>query len=84
MSEKKEPSADNGGETTVTPTFLVENLQSAIEEEGIESVAYVARTKDGLVTSGWTDMLYTEVIGLFELGKLQAVKEMHGDDESPV
>jgi hypothetical protein len=60
----------------VSPTYLVENLLSAIEEEGIESVAYVARTKDGLITSGWSDMLYTEAIGLFEVGKLQAVKEM--------
>ncbi|HZG56222.1 hypothetical protein [Paenibacillus sp.] len=60
----------------VTPEYLVKNLLSAISEEGIESVAYVARTKDGLITSGWTDMLYTEAIGLFEVGKLQAVKEM--------
>jgi hypothetical protein len=61
---------------SITPAFLVENLLSAIDEEGIESVAYVARTKDGIITSGWTDMLYTEAIGLFEVGKLQAVKEM--------
>lgn len=63
-------------EEHVSPTFLVENLLSAIEEEGIESVAYVARTKEGVITSGWSDMLYTEAIGLFEIGKLQAVKEM--------
>jgi hypothetical protein len=63
-------------EDHVSPTYLIENLLSAIEEEGIESVAYVARTKDGLITSGWSDMLYTEAIGLFEVGKLQAVKEM--------
>jgi len=60
----------------VTPKYLLENLLAAIESEGIDSVAYVARTKDGLITSGWTDMLYTEAIGLFEVGKLQAVKEM--------
>jgi hypothetical protein len=63
-------------EAEVTPKFLLENLLAAIDEESIESVAYVARTKDGLITSGWTDMLYTEAIGLFEVGKLQAVKEM--------
>ncbi|MCI3927036.1 hypothetical protein MO973_43380 [Paenibacillus sp. TRM 82003] len=75
MSEEKKK---QGGEEeeSVTPTYLLENLMSAIEEEGIESVAYVARTKDGLITSGWTDMLYTEAIGLFEVGKLQAIKEM--------
>ncbi|WP_309121717.1 hypothetical protein [Paenibacillus sp.] len=63
-------------EAEVTPKFLLENLLSAVDEQSIESVAYVARTKDGLITSGWTDMLYTEAIGLFEVGKLQAVKEM--------
>lgn len=63
-------------EHPVTPQFLVKNLLSAIDEQEIESVAYVARTKDGLVTSGWTDMMYTEAIGLYEIGKLQAVKEM--------
>jgi hypothetical protein len=30
--------------------------------------------KDG-ITPGWTDMQNTEVIGLLEVGKLQAVKE---------
>lgn len=73
MSEEEEKQGD---EESVTASYLVENLLSAIEEEGIESVAYVARTKDGLITSGWTDMLYTEAIGLFEVGKLQAMKEM--------
>ncbi len=71
MSKEREEA-----EAEVTPKFLLENLLSAVDEESIESVAYVARTKDGLITSGWTDMLYTEAIGLFEVGKLQAVKEM--------
>lgn len=76
MSKSDKEQASSGSEESVSPTYLVENLLSAIEEEGIESVAFVARTKDGMITSGWTDMLYTEAIGLFEIGKLQAVKEM--------
>lgn len=62
---------------TISPSYLLEHLLSYInEEDQIESVVYVARLKDGTITSGWTDMQYTEVIGLLEVGKLQAVKEM--------
>ncbi|MGM0883684.1 MAG: hypothetical protein ACQEXQ_21955 [Bacillota bacterium] len=64
-------------EDTLSPTYLLEHLLSYIkEEEEIQSVAYVARMKDGTITSGWTNMQYTEVIGLLEVGKLQVVKEM--------
>lgn len=64
-------------EDTISPTYLLEHLLSYIKDEDeIESVAYVARMKDGTITSGWTDMQYTEVIGLLEVGKLQVVKEM--------
>jgi len=76
MSEEQRETPRADDTDSVSPQYLIENLLAAIEEEGIESVAYVARTKDGLITSGWTDMLYTEAIGLFEIGKLQAVKEM--------
>nr|WP_275983708.1 hypothetical protein [Paenibacillus hamazuiensis] len=56
---------------------MLEHLLSYIrEEDQIESLAYVARLKDGTISSGWTDMRYTEVIGLYEVGKLQTVKEM--------
>jgi hypothetical protein len=64
-------------EDTISPAYLLENLLSYIKEDNeVESVAYVARMKDGTITSGWTDMQYTEVIGLLEVGKLQVVKEM--------
>lgn len=64
-------------EDTISPTYLLEHLLSYIKDEDeIDSVAYVARMKDGTITSGWTDMQYTEVIGLLEVGKLQVVKEM--------
>ncbi|WP_199614597.1 hypothetical protein [Paenibacillus alkalitolerans] len=64
-------------EDKISPAFLLNHLLSYIKEEDqIDSVAYVARMKDGTITSGWTDMQYTEVIGLLEVGKLQVVKEM--------
>lgn len=67
----------NGSDREVSPIYLLEHLLSYIKEEDqIESVAYVSRMKDGTITSGWTDMQYTEVIGLLEVGKLQVVKEM--------
>ncbi|MFC0211455.1 hypothetical protein ACFFK0_03160 [Paenibacillus chartarius] len=62
---------------SITPSYLMENLLTYMKEENrIEAVVYVARMKDGTITSGWTDMQYTEVIGLLEVGKLQVVKEM--------
>lgn len=63
--------------TSLSPEELVRHILSVIQADGsIESLVYVARMKDGVITSGWTDLSYTEVIGFFEVGKLQAAKEM--------
>ncbi|AEI40917.1 hypothetical protein [Paenibacillus mucilaginosus] len=62
------------------PRALVHHLLSVIEDDDtVESIVYVARMKDGTIVSGWSDLLHTEVIGLLEVGKLQAVKEMWED-----
>lgn len=70
-------------EQSISPVYLLEHLLSHIhEKDPIESVMYVARMNDGTITSGWTDLTYTEAIGLLEVGKLQVVKEMGNEWDS--
>ncbi|WP_241158283.1 hypothetical protein [Cohnella candidum] len=69
-------------EEPISPVYLLEHLLSYIhQDDQIESVMYVARMNDGTITSGWTDLAYTEAIGLLEIGKLQVVKEMWSEWE---
>lgn len=70
-------------EVSISPVYLLEHLLSYIhKEDQIESVMYVARLNDGTISAGWTDLSYTEAIGLLEVGKLQVVKEL-GEDRDP-
>jgi hypothetical protein len=69
-------------EKSISPAYLMEHLLSFIhKEDQIESVMYVARLNDGTISAGWSDLSYTEAIGLLEVGKLQLVKEM-GDNRN--
>ena len=63
-------------EGKITPKILIENLLEAIEEGQIDSVVFIAKQNDGFITSGWTDMLHSEAIGLLEIAKLQVAKDM--------
>ena len=67
-------------EGKVTPEMLLKILQHEVETGNIDSIAYVAKRKDGMITSGWTDMLHTEAIGLYEIAKLQVVDDLYDDE----
>jgi len=68
---------DKKREESISPVYLMDHLLSYIhKEEEVESVIYIARMNDGKVSTGWTDLTYTEAIGLLEVGKLQVIKEM--------
>lgn len=67
-------------EGKVTPKMLIEILAKEIEEGNIDSLAYVARRKDGYIMSGWSNMSHTETIGLFEIGTNQVIDNMYEDE----
>ncbi|CAM3706826.1 hypothetical protein COLU111180_04140 [Cohnella lubricantis] len=56
-------------EGKVTPRAVIENLLQAIERGDVETVVFVARQPDGLIKSGWSNTLHTELLGLLECGK---------------
>ncbi|WP_284640544.1 hypothetical protein [Paenibacillus silviterrae] len=80
MDQLKEYKSRKEGK--VTPKYLMEHVLGVIEEDdSIESITYVAKLKDGTISSGWTDMMHTEVIGMYEVGKLQVIKDMWSEWE---
>ncbi|WP_257008275.1 hypothetical protein [Bacillus sp. FJAT-45350] len=79
MSDVNEYRAKKEGR--ITPKMLVEMLKKELESGDVESIAYVYKKKDGTVVAGWTDMFHTEVVGLYEIAKLQAIDDMYSEDE---
>jgi len=63
-------------EGKVTPKACVENLLQAIESGDVETVIFVARQPDGVIKTGWSNTLHTELLGLLECGKNHVMWEM--------
>ncbi|AYB38540.1 hypothetical protein [Brevibacillus laterosporus] len=63
-------------EGKVTPKALINNLLLAIEKDEVEGVVFVAKDKDGLIRTGWSDFESTEAIGLLECGK-EIINDMY-------
>jgi hypothetical protein len=63
-------------EGKVTPKACIENLLQAIERGDIETVVFVARQPDGIIKTGWSNTLHTELLGLLECGKNHVLYEM--------
>jgi len=63
-------------EGKVTPKACVDNLLKAIERGDVEAVVFVARQPDGIIKTGWSNTLHTELLGLLECGKNHVLFEM--------
>lgn len=74
MNEVLERRAKREGK--VTPKACTENLLKAIEHGEVETVVFVARQPDGVIKTGWSNTLHTELLGLLECGKNQILCEM--------
>lgn len=79
MSDVNEYRAKKEGR--VTPKQILSILEKKINDGEIESLCYVAKTKEGMVHAGWSDMLHTEVVGLLEVGKVEVIQDMYDDEE---
>lgn len=60
----------------VTPKACIEHLMQAIEDGGVETVIFVARSPDGNIHTGWSETKHTELLGLLECGKDHVLYEM--------
>jgi hypothetical protein len=63
-------------EGKVTPKACIENLLKAIELGEVASVVFVARQPDGLIKTGWSNTIHTELLGLLECGKNHVLIDM--------
>ena len=70
-----EKKAEKNGEVTVKS--LIEHLLLAINRDEIESVVYVAKSKNGELDMGCNNMPQTEAIGLLECGKQLIFEDMY-------
>jgi hypothetical protein len=74
MNEINEYRAKKEGR--ITPKELVKNLMVAIENGEIDCVVYITRDKEGIIETGWSDIVHTEAIGLTEVGKQRLIDGM--------
>lgn len=74
MNEINEYRAKKEGRTT--PKELINNLMDAITSGEIDCVVYITRDKEGIIETGWSDIVHTEAIGLIEIGKQKLIDDM--------
>lgn len=67
MDEVRERRAKKEGK--VTPKACIQNLLEAIERGEVEVVVFVTKQPDGIIRTGWSEVLSTEAIGMLECGK---------------
>lgn len=59
---------------------LLSDIKQIHDVKGIEMMAFVYKKKDGKVGIGTTYGNNAEFVGLFEIGKVQIIDEMRGDE----
>lgn len=74
LDELRERRAKRQG--NVTPKACIQNLLRAIELGEVESVVFVARQPNGIIRTGWSDTMHTELLGMLECGKFELIEDM--------
>lgn len=74
MIELNEKRAEKEGR--VTKKALITHLLKQIEQSEIESVVYVVKKNNGIITTGWNDVPQLEVLGLLAAGQADVIDHM--------
>lgn len=64
-------------EGKVTSRELINNLVTAIEAGEVEAVVFVARGKEGIIKTGWSDVMSTEALGMLHCGQQEIIVCMY-------
>lgn len=63
-------------EGRVTRKALITHLLEQVENGEIESIVYVVKKKDNIITAGWSDISHVESLGMLEAGKADVLNYM--------